>query len=73
MRELCIREEAALRDNVRAVLASICPPAVVRAAYEGKGDLSAVGFGEAAIAVNNAATVVDPAARLFPGHSSDPH
>lgn len=40
--------------------------------YEGKVDLIAVGFGEAAIAVNNAATVVDPSARLFPGHSSDP-
>jgi alkylation response protein AidB-like acyl-CoA dehydrogenase len=31
-------EESELRDNVRAVLASICPPAVVRAVYEGKGD-----------------------------------
>jgi thioredoxin reductase len=40
-------------------------------AYDGKVDLIAVGFGEAAIAVNNAATVVDPSARLFPGHSSD--
>jgi thioredoxin reductase (NADPH) len=39
--------------------------------YEGKVDLIAVGFGEAAIAVNNAATVVDPSAKLFPGHSSD--
>jgi alkylation response protein AidB-like acyl-CoA dehydrogenase len=35
-------EEAALRDNVRAVLASICPPAVVRACYEGKGDPASV-------------------------------
>jgi thioredoxin reductase (NADPH) len=42
-------------------------------AYEGKVDLIAVGFGEAAIAVNNAAPVVDPSARLFPGHSSDQH
>lgn len=41
--------------------------------YDGKVDLIAVGFGEAAIAVNNAATVVDPAARLFPGHSSAQH
>lgn len=39
--------------------------------YEGKVDLIAVGFGEAAIAVNNAAPVVDPDARVFPGHSSD--
>ena len=41
--------------------------------YEGKVDLIAVGFGEAAIAINNAATVVDPSARLFPGHSSAQH
>jgi len=31
-------DEAALRDNVRAVLAGICPPAAVRAVFEGKGD-----------------------------------
>ena len=39
--------------------------------YDGKVDLIAVGFGEAAIAVNNAAPVVDPDARVFPGHSSE--
>ncbi|MGI8576114.1 MAG: NAD(P)/FAD-dependent oxidoreductase [Egibacteraceae bacterium] len=39
--------------------------------YEGKVDLISVGFGEAAIAVNNAAPVIDPDARVFPGHSSD--
>lgn len=39
--------------------------------YPGKVRLIAVGFGEAATAVNNAAVVVDPAARVFPGHSSD--
>ncbi len=39
--------------------------------YEGKVRLISVGFGEAATAVNNAATVVDPSAKLFPGHSSD--
>ena len=39
--------------------------------YAGKVDLIAVGFGEAAIAVNNAAPVVDPDARVFPGHSSE--
>lgn len=32
--------------------------------YEGKVDLIAVGFGEAAIAVNNVATVVDPEAAV---------
>lgn len=40
--------------------------------YDGKVDLIAVGFGEAAIAVNNAAPVIDPSLRLFPGHSSNP-
>ncbi|GGI09577.1 NAD(P)/FAD-dependent oxidoreductase [Egicoccus halophilus] len=38
--------------------------------YEGKVRLIAVGFGEAATAVNNAAVYIDPAARVFPGHSS---
>jgi alkylation response protein AidB-like acyl-CoA dehydrogenase len=31
-------EESDLRDNVRAVLASVCPPAAVRAVFEGKAD-----------------------------------
>ncbi|MFG2037403.1 NAD(P)/FAD-dependent oxidoreductase [Dactylosporangium sp. NPDC048998] len=39
--------------------------------YNGKVRLIAVGFGEAATAVNNAAVIIDPAAHLFPGHSSD--
>ena len=39
--------------------------------YPGKVRLIAVGFGEAATAVNNAAIAIDPAAHLFPGHSSD--
>jgi thioredoxin reductase len=39
--------------------------------YPGKVRLISVGFGEAATAVNNAATVIDPAAELFPGHSTD--
>jgi ferredoxin/flavodoxin---NADP+ reductase len=39
--------------------------------YPGKVRLIAVGFGEAATAVNNAAVLIDPAAHLFPGHSSD--
>jgi len=38
--------------------------------YEGKVRLISVGFGEAATAVNNVATEMDPAAKLFPGHSS---
>jgi thioredoxin reductase (NADPH) len=39
--------------------------------YPGKVKLISVGFGEAAIAVNNAAVVINPEARLFPGHSSE--
>ena len=39
--------------------------------YPGKVRLIAVGFGEAATAVNNAAVVIDPSAHVFPGHSSD--
>ena len=39
--------------------------------YPGKVRLIAVGFGEVATAVNNAATVLDPDAPLFPGHSTD--
>jgi ferredoxin/flavodoxin---NADP+ reductase len=38
--------------------------------YGGKVRLIAVGFGEAATAVNNAAVHIDPGARVFPGHSS---
>jgi thioredoxin reductase (NADPH) len=39
--------------------------------YRGKVRLISVGFGEAAIAVNNAAVELNPALDLFPGHSSD--
>ena len=39
--------------------------------YPGKVKLIAVGFGEAATAVNNAAVAIDPSAHVFPGHSSD--
>nr|WP_218889801.1 NAD(P)/FAD-dependent oxidoreductase [Saccharopolyspora hordei] len=41
------------------------------AAYPGKVKLIATGFGEAATAVNNIAVELDPAAHLFPGHSSN--
>lgn len=41
------------------------------ATYEGKVKLISVGFGEAAIAVNHAAHVIDPSKRVFPGHSSN--
>ncbi|MEU0838963.1 NAD(P)/FAD-dependent oxidoreductase [Streptomyces sp. NPDC005962] len=39
--------------------------------YPGKVRLISVGFGEVATAVNNAATVIDPEAMLFPGHSTE--
>ncbi len=39
--------------------------------FEGKIKLIATGVGEAATAVCIAKTMLDPAARLFPGHSSD--
>jgi ferredoxin/flavodoxin---NADP+ reductase len=40
------------------------------ATYPGKVPLIAVGFGEAALAVNNAAPLIDPTHGVFPGHSS---
>jgi thioredoxin reductase (NADPH) len=39
--------------------------------YPGKVRLISVGFGEAALAVNNAAVSGDPSAALFPGHSTE--
>jgi len=39
--------------------------------YPGKVRLIAVGFGEVATAVNNAAVDIDPSAHVFPGHSSE--
>ena len=40
-------------------------------AYPGKVRLIAVGFGEAAIAVNHLAAELDPSAGIFPGHSTN--
>lgn len=40
------------------------------AMYPGKVKLIATGFGEAATAVNNAAAYINPAMKVFPGHSS---
>lgn len=39
--------------------------------YPGKARLISVGFGEAATAVCNAATIIDPEATVFPGHSTE--
>lgn len=40
------------------------------ATYPGKVPLISVGFGEAALAVNNAAPYIDEGSGIFPGHSS---
>ena len=40
------------------------------ARFPGKVKLIATGFGEAAIAVNNAAQYINPKASVFPGHST---
>jgi thioredoxin reductase (NADPH) len=41
------------------------------ASYPGKLKLIATGFAEACIAANFAKTLIDPAAKAFPGHSSE--
>ena len=58
--------DAAMRTNLPRVFA-----AGDITEYPGKVRLIAVGFGEAATAVNNAAVVIDPTAHVFPGHSSE--
>ena len=61
--------DSAMRTNVPGVYA-----AGDITDYDGKVRLIAVGFGEVATAVNNAAVHIDPDAQLFPGHSTDqPH
>lgn len=61
-----ITVDSTMATNVPRVFAAgdICE-------YPGKVRLIAVGFGEAATAINNAAVAIDPAAHLFPGHSSE--
>ncbi|WP_181806692.1 NAD(P)/FAD-dependent oxidoreductase [Streptomyces shenzhenensis] len=39
--------------------------------YDGRVGLISIGFGEAALAVNHVAALLDPARSLTPGHSSD--
>jgi thioredoxin reductase len=58
--------DASMRTNLERVFA-----AGDITDYPGKVRLIAVGFGEAATAVNNAAVVIDPSAHVFPGHSSE--
>ncbi len=58
--------DSAMRTNLSRVFA-----AGDITEFPGKVRLIAVGFGEAATAVNNAAVVIDPSAHVFPGHSSE--
>ncbi|GLZ15785.1 ferredoxin--NADP reductase [Actinomadura sp. NBRC 104425] len=58
--------DSAMRTNVPGIFAA---GDIVD--YDGKVRLIAVGFGEVATAVNNAAVHIDPDAQLFPGHSTD--
>lgn len=60
-----IAVDSAMRTNLPRVFA-----AGDLVEYEGKVRLIAVGFGEVATSVNNAAVVIDPSAHVFPGHSS---
>ncbi|MBC8139838.1 MAG: NAD(P)/FAD-dependent oxidoreductase [Armatimonadetes bacterium] len=61
-----IRVDSTMQTNVPGVYAAgdICT-------YHGKLKLIATGIGEAGTAANFAKTFIDPAARAFPGHSSD--
>jgi thioredoxin reductase len=61
-----VKVDTAMRTNLPRVFA-----AGDITEYDGKVRLIAVGFGEVATAVNNAAVLVDPDAHVFPGHSSE--
>jgi thioredoxin reductase len=61
-----IRVDQTMRTNLPGVFA-----AGDIVTYEGKLELIATGFGEAAIAVNYAVHHVNPAARINPGHSTN--
>ena len=57
--------DSRMQTNIRGVYA-----AGDIATYEGKLELISTGFGEAAIAVNNAVHYLDPSAKVNPGHST---
>jgi ferredoxin/flavodoxin---NADP+ reductase len=61
-----IKVDTAMRTNLPRVFA-----AGDITEYEGKVRLIAVGFGEVATAINNAAPLVFPDQGVFPGHSSE--
>ncbi len=61
----CIVVDSRMRTNIPGVYA-----AGDIATYDGKLELISTGFGEAAIAVNNAVHHIDPTAKVNPGHST---
>ena len=61
-----IRVSATMETNLAGVFA-----AGDIATYEGKLELIATGFAEAAVAVNHAVHHIDPSARVNPGHSTN--
>jgi thioredoxin reductase len=60
-----IRVDSRMRTNIPGVYA-----AGDIVSYEGSLELISTGFGEAAIAVNNAVHHIDPTAKVDPGHST---
>ena len=66
LEDRAILVDTAMRTNLPGVYA-----AGDITTYGGKVKLIAVGFGEAATAVNNAAALIQPEVGLAPGHSSD--
>ncbi|MDF1544787.1 MAG: NAD(P)/FAD-dependent oxidoreductase [bacterium] len=63
-----IAVDSRMRTNVESVFA-----AGDIVAYDGKLKLISTGCGEVAIAVNNAKSLIDPRAKVSPGHSTDKH
>lgn len=63
-----IKVDTRMRTNIEGVFA-----AGDIVGYDGKLDLISTGFGEVAVAVNNAKSYIDPTAKVRPGHSTDKH
>ncbi|MER5185295.1 NAD(P)/FAD-dependent oxidoreductase [Streptomyces sp. NPDC002896] len=64
------RRTIVVDTRMRTTVDRVCAAGDITA-YPGKIRLMSVGFGEVATALNNAAVALDPAAKLFPGHSSE--
>jgi thioredoxin reductase (NADPH) len=64
----CIKVDSRMRTAVPGIFA-----AGDIVTYDGKLKLISTGFGEVAIAVNNAKALVDPKAKVSPGHSTEKH